>query len=111
MTGLWLAGSLPAVNSPQTAATGPTTLTWGQTMAALLIMGAVLLLSGLVVILARQGGKTGYERTVVRSWIAISLVIGLLLFCALTFAVNDETLRSTLIGGLTDRKSTRLNSS
>ena len=101
MTGLWLAASDPAVTSALPAATGPTTLTWGQTMAALLIMGAVLLLSGLVVILARQGGKTGNERTVVRSWIAISLVIGLLLFCALTFAVNDETLRSTLIGGLT----------
>src|SRR5664279_2100298 len=99
---LWPAASDTAATSALPTATDPTTLTWGQTMAALVIMGVVLLLAGLVVILARQqGGKIGYEKTVVRSWIAISLVIGLLLFCALTFAVNDETLRSTLIGGLT----------
>jgi PASTA domain len=100
-------------------------LTWGQTLTALLIMGVVLLAAGAVVIWARQqagsraaamAGTTGSATapdsdkgsaafevgaSVVRSWIAISLVIGLLLFCALTFAVPDTTLRSTLIGALT----------
>ena len=38
---------------------------------------------------------------VVRSWIAISLVLGLVLFTAFAFAVDDASLRSTLIGGLT----------
>ena len=35
-----------------------------------------------------------------RSWIAITLVISLITFCAFTFAVNDSTLRNTLIGGI-----------
>lgn len=38
--------------------------------------------------------------TLIRSWIAIALVLGLLLFCAVAFGIDDESLRSTLIGGL-----------
>lgn len=106
--------------STQMAAAAQSTLNWGQTLTALLIMGFVLLAAGALVIWARQqagtrvAGSSGAAETigigsapfeagasVVRSWIAISLVIGLLLFCALTFAVQDPTLRSTLIGGLT----------
>jgi len=111
--------------STQLTSAGPTVLTWGQTLIALVIMGVVLLGAGLVVMWARQqagtraaskAGTTGSATapdsdkgsaafevgaSVVRSWIAISLVIGLLLFCALTFAVQDTTLRSTLIGALT----------
>ena len=52
----------------------------------------------------RQDGTAGQptppEADFIRSWIAISLVIGLISFCAIAFAVNDTTLRSTLIGGL-----------
>jgi hypothetical protein len=33
-------------------------------------------------------------------WLATALVVGLLLFCALAFGLDDESLRSTLIGGL-----------
>lgn len=40
------------------------------------------------------------DRTLVRSWLAISLVGGLLIFCGASFALDDTTLRSTLIGGL-----------
>jgi hypothetical protein len=36
----------------------------------------------------------------VRSWIAISLVLGLLVFCAASLAIGDSTLRSTLVGAL-----------
>jgi hypothetical protein len=36
----------------------------------------------------------------IRSWIAVILVLGLLTFCAFAFAINDSSLRSTLIGGL-----------
>lgn len=35
-----------------------------------------------------------------RSWLAISLAGGLLLFSAVSFGIDDSTLRSTLIGGL-----------
>jgi hypothetical protein len=40
------------------------------------------------------------DRTLMRSWLAISLAGGLLLFCAVSFGIDDTTLRSTLIGGL-----------
>lgn len=36
--------------------------------------------------------------TLIRSWIAIASVFGLLLFCAVAFAIDDQWLRSTLIG-------------
>jgi len=77
------------------------TLTWSQT---LLIMAAILLgvlLAGLIVILGRSWAQQKDPRaSLVRSWIAISLVVGLLLFCASSFAVADANLRSTLVGAL-----------
>jgi FtsH-binding integral membrane protein len=77
------------------------TLTWGQT---LVVMAAVLLgvlLVGLIVILGRsRGSRKDPRASLVRSWIAISLVLGLLLFCASAFAVADASLRSTLVGAL-----------
>ncbi len=36
----------------------------------------------------------------IRSWIAVVLVIGLVFFCAFAFSLNDQSLQSTLIGGL-----------
>ena len=36
----------------------------------------------------------------IRSWIAITLVIALIFFCAFAFSLNDSSLQSTLIGGL-----------
>jgi hypothetical protein len=39
-------------------------------------------------------------KSLIRSWIAISLVLGLLLFCATAFLIDDSPLRSTLFGGL-----------
>lgn len=40
------------------------------------------------------------DMTLIRSWLAITLVAGLLLFCAASFAIDDTTLRSSLLGGL-----------
>jgi hypothetical protein len=40
------------------------------------------------------------DTTLVRSWLAISLVGGLLIFVALSFWIDDTTLRSTLVGGV-----------
>ena len=42
----------------------------------------------------------GPDTTLIRSWLAIALVAGLLLFCAVAFGIDDQSLRSTLIGGL-----------
>jgi hypothetical protein len=44
--------------------------------------------------------ETGEDATLVRSWLAISLVGGLLIFVALSFWIDDTGLRSALIGGL-----------
>jgi hypothetical protein len=96
MTVMWFAvsGTAAATSIPtptRSAVEGPTTLTWGQTLTALVVMGAVLLLAGAVVIWGRQsgghvagGGKARSDKgrpqfeagpSVLRSWIAISLVI------------------------------------
>jgi hypothetical protein len=74
---------------------------------ALLVTAALILLAGLVVLYGRNvlmqkqtsdpGGSGG---SLVRSWIAVSLVAGLLLFCAVALSLDDSTLRSTLFGGL-----------
>jgi hypothetical protein len=70
------------------------------------LLGVVIggaLLAGLVIILARHAvssPKSEPASSVVRSWIAVSLVLGLLAFCAASFRIDDSTLRSTLFGGL-----------
>jgi hypothetical protein len=75
---------------------------------SLLLLGVVvvgMLLAGIVVIVGRTyvgGGNTAADSggSVIRSWIAISLVMGLLIFCAAAFLVEESSLRSTLFGGL-----------
>jgi hypothetical protein len=104
------------------------TLSWSQALGAAGILAGVSLLAGCIVIYGRGqflgtakklrnpnlgnspaspagGGSAGQSTTgsdgdFIRSWAAIILVIGLVLFCAFAFAINDMTLRSTLIGGL-----------
>src|SRR3954451_11489830 len=49
---------------------------------------------------SNRGSTHDSDRTVVRSWLAISLVGGLLIFVAASFWLDDSTLRSTLVGGL-----------
>jgi hypothetical protein len=90
----------------------------------LIAIGAMIILSGLVIVGARywltdspsgrrssapddgtqrgrrSGGSLDSDSMVVRSWIAIVLVGGLLIFCAVALAINDPSLRSTLFGGL-----------
>lgn len=61
------------------------------------------LVVGLIVIMARKSLPSKPDEpagSVVRSWIAISLVIGLLAFCGMSFSIDDSSLRSTLFGGL-----------
>jgi hypothetical protein len=74
-------------------------------MAVVGIIAAAVLLAGGVVLLARRTTSDrqahGIGVSVVRSWLAITLVIGLLMFCGVAFAIYDPGLRSTLIGALT----------
>lgn len=83
--------------------------------AVLIAIAAIVLLSGVVVIVGRHwlgshdsnsasgqspGASSDGDSTIVRSWIAIALVGGLLVFCAAALSLGDSTLRSTLFGGL-----------
>lgn len=45
-------------------------------------------------------GGSSADRTFMRSWLAISLVGGLLVFCAASFELDDTALRSSLLGGV-----------
>lgn len=79
-----------------------TALTWHQAVVVIAITAGLVLLAGLVVILGRSVIKgADPDQSLVRSWIALALVAGLVLFCAVTFALNDPTLQSTLFGALT----------
>ncbi len=77
-------------------------LSWNQTWIILAILLAAVLAAGVLVYRGRKGVGTGDPApSLVRSWIAVALVIGLLVFGVLSFLVEDLTVRSTLIGGLT----------
>ena len=45
-------------------------------------------------------GKATPDRTFMRSWLALALVGGLLIFAAVSFQLDDTTLRSSLLGGV-----------
>jgi Putative Ig domain len=67
-----------------------------------LVVGGIIA-AGLVVILGRsliKSGQGGPAASVIRSWIAISLVMGLLIFCAAALLGSDTSLQSILFGGL-----------
>ncbi|MFI9159477.1 PASTA domain-containing protein [Kitasatospora aureofaciens] len=84
--------------SPSPAPGGSTVLTWGQTLAALLIIAGTITVIGLI--LWGASAAKGVMGSVARSWIALALTAGLLAVGVLAFAVNDSTTRSTLIGAL-----------
>ncbi len=65
------------------------------------ILAVVVLLVGGVVIGGRSRmDQTQSDSSLVRSWIALCLVIGLLVFTAAAMAFEDPTVRSTLIGAV-----------
>jgi hypothetical protein len=93
----------------RTAATTSVTSAQAYVILGLVILG--ILAAGVVVIVGRKTLPSDATRqrastipsepaSLIRSWIAIALVIGLLIFCGAAFLVDNETLRSTLTGGL-----------
>jgi hypothetical protein len=80
------------------------TLKIGQEFVLLGIIVVGMLLAGLVVIYGRGqlGGNSDTDQapSLIRSWIAVSLVMGLLIFCAGALYLPDATTRSTMFGGL-----------
>jgi hypothetical protein len=84
---------------------GAKSISFSHTLLLLGIVVVGMILAGIVVIVSRAylSGGTGSDEaggSVIRSWIAISLVMGLLIFCAAAFLVEETSLRSTLFGGL-----------
>jgi hypothetical protein len=87
----------PATGGPQAhlSATTGLELVGGVILGMLLIGGIVAFARG------NRVAKTNPQGSVIRSWIAVSLVMGLLVFCAAALAFGDSSLQSTLFGGLT----------
>jgi hypothetical protein len=84
-------------------ASGASSLSFLQMLAVLGIAAGAIIIAGLIVLWGRSVMKTGGEtdQSLVRSWLALTLVIGLVLFCGVALFLNDTNLRSVLIGGLT----------
>ena len=66
-----------------------------------LLVGVGLLLIGVLILVWRDRSPDKSGVSLVRSWVAIGLLFGLLMFCVLSFAMTDGGLRNTLVGGLT----------
>ena len=98
MTGVLLGSATAATSAAADVPTISRSEYW--VLIALTIAGVVL--AGVIIIVARSGKASQHDpsQSIVRSWIAVALVFGLLMFCATAFAVGDSALRSTLFGGL-----------
>ena len=83
-------------------ASGASTLTFSQLLTVLGIVAGAVVIAGLIVMWSRyvMKGGGGTEQSIVRSWLALTLVIGLVLFCGVALFLSDTNLRSVLIGGL-----------
>jgi uncharacterized iron-regulated membrane protein len=84
-------------------ASGVSSLSFLQMLAVLGIAAGAIIVAGLIVLWGRSVMKTSGEtdQSLVRSWLALTLVIGLVLFCGVSLFLSDTNLRSVLIGGLT----------
>jgi hypothetical protein len=100
--------SVPASPSPSPTVpipTGTTTpgLTSYQGITVLCLVVGGLLLAGLIVFWGRsklKNAQGGQDPSFIRSWIAISLVLGLLVFCGAALLGTNSSLQSILFGGL-----------
>jgi hypothetical protein len=83
-------------------ASGSSTLSFSQMLTVLGITAGAIVIVGLIVLWGRRvmGTSGGTEPSLVRSWIAMTLVVGLVLFCGVALFLSDTNLRSVLIGGL-----------
>jgi hypothetical protein len=100
--------AIPAnwLTQTQAPATGAAagSLSGTQTLGAIGLLAGTIVATGAIIVWARRVTPDKAPGTpdsgVVRSWVAIVLVAGLLIFCAYAFSINDSSLRSTLVGAL-----------
>lgn len=95
----------PTTTAPSTGDTSTTAVTdsvqfWQAFWFALLLIGGFLLVGALIVYW-RTSSAERPGASLVRSWMAIGLVLGLLALSALSFALKDNGLRNTLLGAVT----------
>jgi hypothetical protein len=85
------------------SASGASSLSFSQLLTVLGIAAVVFIIVGLIVLWGRSRLKTRgeTEQSLVRSWLALILVLGLVLFSGVALFLSDTNLRSVLIGGLT----------
>jgi len=103
-TGILPWASPPATDQPTTPAAVPDALQGGTVLWALAIIAIVVLFVSLFVVWARLGASTtphASTDSMIRSWVAAVLVVGLLLLTVLSFGLKDTALRSALVGGIT----------
>jgi Putative Ig domain len=87
---------------PAKAMVAADTLSAGQAGVLLAVMIGGSLVAGIIIVVARsrQQAAGGESQSIVRSWLAITLVLGLLTTSAAAFELDDPQLRNTLLGGL-----------
>ncbi len=101
-----------AAPEPSGSAAPVTHLDWGAGLTAVIVIAVLMLVVGLLLVLwrgwqarAARGREASpqedpADRSVVRSWLALALVGGLLVLVAVSFWLDDQTLRSALAGGV-----------
>lgn len=92
----------PTPTTPNPSPATTPTLTSHGTLILWLLVGGIIA-AGIVIIIGRnllKDGQGGQAASLIRSWIAISLVIGLLVFCITALLTTDSSLQNTLFGGL-----------
>jgi hypothetical protein len=111
-------GSALAQSSPTPTPTPATHLESGAATLTLWLIVGFVLLGGVVAAFGRSllegsfksrsgsmpdkggAGRATPDRTFMRSWLALALVGGLLIFAAVSFQLDDTALRSSLLGGV-----------
>lgn len=100
------ASTTGTTTQPTTTTPSPSvpTIKFDQGIWLVVVVVVGTLLAGLIISGSRRRAKekdpNEQAGSVIRSWIAISLVMGLLVLCAAAFLINDTSARSTLFGGL-----------
>ena len=79
----------------------PSRLTWERLLVLAILLGVLIVATGLLLLWARhRQGSRETTPSIVRSWIALTLVTALVILTAFSLALPDEDVRNLLIGGL-----------
>ncbi|MGA7206793.1 MAG: PASTA domain-containing protein [Specibacter sp.] len=105
MSGLTVARlGIPALDPTPTGASTPPAdaLDAPVLLMALGIVAITVLATTLIIVVARTGKNArNPAESIVRGWMAVALVVGLLLLTVMSFGLQDSALRSALVGGIT----------